>query len=144
MAFESAFRRLVPASLGNGKLAAQFLSFATAGTIGFFVNVATVYSLRAEVGLYTAGAAGFLSAASVTWALNRYFTFRHRPHVAARRQWPLYIGVSLLGLALYYATYAGLVSMVPLCRRFPVLPVAAGSIAGLFANFALSHRIVFR
>lgn len=144
MAFEWALRYLAPPSVGIANLAAQFLRFAVAGTIGFLVNVATVYSLRAEIGLYLAGVAGFLSAASVTWALHRVWTFRGRQRVAARRQWLLYLGASLLGFALYYATYAGLVGMVPLCRQFPVLSVVAGSIVGLFANFTLSRRVVFR
>ena len=33
---------------------------------------------------------------------------------------------------------------VPLCRAAPVLAVAAGSLAGMFANFATASRVVFR
>jgi hypothetical protein len=42
------------------------------------------------------------------------------------------------------ATYAGLVALLPLCQQYPVLPVGAGSMVGLFANFALSRRLVFQ
>jgi len=32
---------------------------------------------------------------------------------------------------------------VPLCRAYPVMAVAAGSLAGLVLNFAASRRFVF-
>jgi putative flippase GtrA len=36
------------------------------------------------------------------------------------------------------------VTFVPTVAAQPVLGVAAGAIAGMFANFALSRQIVFR
>ncbi|MGH7029706.1 MAG: GtrA family protein [Stellaceae bacterium] len=122
----------------------QLLRFAAVGVVGFLVNVASVYTLENRVGLYAAGAAAFVAAASVTWLANRSWTFRDRARVAASRQWVIYLGVSLIGFAFYYATYAALVALVPLCRLFPVLPVASGSLAGLLANFTLSRSVVFR
>jgi putative flippase GtrA len=43
-----------------------------------------------------------------------------------------------------YATYAILVTWVPMAAAHPVLGVAAGSIAGLTVNFLLSRRVVFK
>jgi len=37
-----------------------------------------------------------------------------------------------------------LVTVSPVCAENPVLAVAAGSLAGMFANFSLSRRLVFR
>lgn len=48
------------------------------------------------------------------------------------------------GGSVNYLTYAGLVYAVPLVGRHPVLGVAAGSAAGLVANFLLARRYVFR
>jgi putative flippase GtrA len=128
----------------NRTLVAQFVKFAAVGVLGFVVNLGMVHLLMGRVGPYRAGAAAFLAAASVTWLINRAWTFRDRARSAASRQWIAYLAANLLGFALYYATYAGLVTLLPLCLRYPVLPVAAGSIVGLFANFASSRRLVFR
>jgi putative flippase GtrA len=125
-------------------LVAQFIKFAAVGVLGFFVNLGTVYLLISRVGPYRAGAAAFLAAASATWLINRAWTFRDRARTAASRQWVAYLGANLLGFALYYATYAGLIALVPLCLRYPVLPVAAGSMVALFVNFASSRLLVFR
>lgn len=122
----------------------QFFQFAAVGVVGFLVNVSSVYALKGTVGLYAAGAAAFVAAASVTWLANRSWTFQDRVQAPASRQWVLYLGISLIGFACYYAAYGALVALVPLCRLFPVLPVAAGSVAGLFANFTLSRSVVFR
>lgn len=122
----------------------QFIRFATVGVLGFLVNLGSVYALRGGLGLYWAGAAAFLTAASVTWIANRAWTFRDGAHVAAPRQWALYLGANLIGFGFYYTTYGGLIALFPLCRLFPVLPVGAGSVVGLFANFTLSRRLVFR
>jgi putative flippase GtrA len=43
-----------------------------------------------------------------------------------------------------YTTYAILVTWVSAASAHPVLGVAAGSIAGLAVNFALSQRVVFK
>jgi len=43
-----------------------------------------------------------------------------------------------------YGTYAALIALVPLVSAHPVIGVAAGAIAGMFGNFVLSRRLVFR
>ena len=48
------------------------------------------------------------------------------------------------GFTLNYGMYALLIATVPLVRAYPPLGVAAGSLAGLFFNFFLSRRIVFK
>ena len=41
-------------------------------------------------------------------------------------------------------TYAILVTYLPLAADQPVFAVAAGAVAGMFVNFGLSRRLVFR
>ena len=124
--------------------AAQFLRFGVVGTIGFVIDTATVYALRGAIGLIAAGMVSYLVAGSANWALNRVWTFRGRGDGPAHRQWLLFLLANLLGLALNRGTYAALVLKVPLCAAQPVLAVAAGSLAGMFVNFILSRRVVFR
>ncbi len=65
----------------------DFLRFGVVGALGFCWDTATVYALRHAVGLYAAGTAGFIVAATANWALNRAWTFRHRAHEPAHTQW---------------------------------------------------------
>ncbi len=122
---------------------AQFLRFGTVGTIGFVIDTAVVYSLRGVLGLYGAGMVSYLVAASANWALNRAWTFRGHHTGPAHRQWMRFMAANLVGFALNRGTYAALVTWVPLCAAQPVFAVAAGSVAGMFVNFALSRQVVF-
>ena len=124
-------------------LIAQFLRFGTVGGIGFVIDTSVVYALRGALGLYGAGMVSYLVAASCNWALNRVWTFRGLGEGPAHRQWARFMAANLVGFVLNRGTYAILVTWVPLCARQPVFAVAAGSVAGMFVNFALSRRVVF-
>lgn len=123
---------------------AQFLMFGAVGAIGFLFDTATVYSLRHSLGLYGAGMVAYLVAATVTWALNRLWTFRGRNSGSVHRQWVRFLMANLLGFVLNRGTYALLVTFVALCAAQPVYAVGAGALAGMFLNFSLSRSLVFR
>jgi putative flippase GtrA len=122
----------------------QFLMFGTVGTVGFLVDTATVYALRRSLGLYGAGMAAYVVAATVTWILNRLWTFRGRGGGPMHQQWARFLVVNLGGLVLNRGTYALLVTFVALAAQQPVYATAAGAIAGMFVNFALIRTMVFR
>ena len=120
----------------------QFMAFGTVGTIGFLINTAAVYATRGVLGLYGAGVVAYVLAATGT--LNRVWTFRGRGTQPILRQWSLFLFASLGGFIPNWVTYAVLVTVSPLCAEHPILAVAAGAVAGMFVNFALSRRVVFR
>jgi putative flippase GtrA len=122
----------------------EFLRFGTVGTAGFVADTTVVYSLRASAGLYVAGAVAYLVAVTVTWALNRIWTFRGRGSGSMHRQWMLFMSANALGFVLNRGTYFILVTVSPLCVQYPVLAIAAGVAMGMFLNFHLSRTIVFR
>jgi len=130
-----------PARIG---VLVQFLMFGSVGVAGFVVDTATVYALRHALGLYGAGMAAYLVAASVTWILNRLWTFRGQGTGPVHRQWARFLAVNMSGFVLNRGAYALLVTFVPLCAEQPVYAVAAGAVAGMFVNFGLSRRVVFR
>src|SRR5262245_13998320 len=113
----------------------QFLMFGTVGTVGFLADTAVVYGLRHTLGLYGAGIAAYVVAASVTWVLNRLWTFRGQGSGPVHQQWVRFLIVNLGGFILNRGTYAVLITFVPLCAEQPVYAVAAGAIAGMFLNF---------
>jgi putative flippase GtrA len=126
----------------------QFARFAVIGTAAFVVDSLVLYGAFAlGFGLYSGRALSYLAAATFTWYGNRRITFTTtRAHGvrAATREWAKFLAANLVGGAVNYATYAALVNMSPLVRSYPVLGVAAGSIAGLGVNFMLSKFVVFR
>jgi putative flippase GtrA len=122
----------------------QFLRFGTVGAFGFLVDTATVYATRGTLGLYGAGVLAFLVAATANWGLNRVWTFRGLGSGALHRQWAMFLAANSVGFVLNRGAYFMLVTFSVLCAANPVIAVGAGSITGMFANFTLSRRLVFR
>ena len=141
------FRRFaLPPAATSARLAllGEFFRFGTVGTLGFLVDTAVVYALKGSLGLYGARAVSFLVAVTFTWALNRAWTFKGRGTGGMLRQWALFVAANSSGAALNIATYVLLVAFSAFCAANPVAAVAAGSVAGMFVNFALSRGVVFR
>ena len=114
------------------------------GTLGFVWDTATVYAASPWIGLYAAGLVAYLVACTLNWLLNRLWTFRDHEHGGAFRQWALFVASNAGGFVLNRGAFFTLIATVPLCRAYPVLAVAAGSLAGMFANFTMASRLVFR
>lgn len=124
----------------------QFLRFGVVGTVGFLVDSAVLLGMMAlGLGPYGGRVVSYIAAASATFALNRAWTFRTaRRDAPVASQWGRFLALNLVGFAANYGTYAALVAGVPLVAQYPVLGVAAGSLAGMFINFGLSRRFVFK
>lgn len=122
----------------------QFLRFGVVGGLGLIWDTSTVYLLRPLAGLTIAMLVAYFVAATLNWAINRLWTFRG---IATQKhlmiQWLHFLGANSLGFVLNRSTAFLLVFLFPLCVRIPALPLAAGALAGLFANFNLSRRLVF-
>jgi len=127
-------------------LLGEILRFGIVGVVGFVVDAGVLtLGIRAGTGPWLGRAISYVVAATVTFSLNRAWTFRaadrSRPMM---RDWGMFLFINLVGFVCNYGTYAALISGVPLVRELPVLGVAAGSLAGMAGNFLLSRRFVFR
>lgn len=134
-------RHATPARIA---LLRQFLTFGVVGVICFVVDSATVYALRDALGLYVAGLVSYVTAASVGWALNRAWTFRAVGPQPRLQQWSRFVMANAVGLVLNRGVYFALITWSQTCAQHPVLALAAGAVAGMFVNFALNRRLVFR
>jgi putative flippase GtrA len=147
-----AFRTLIPA---RDSALGQFVRFGIIGAIGFVADsvallwVALPVLRHAFPGhddllyLRLGRVFSYLVAATVTWTLNRQFTFKPTPEHPFR-QWVRFLGANALGGAANYGTYYLLITLMPTVRDNPVLGVAAGAIAGLAFNFIVNKFWVFR
>jgi putative flippase GtrA len=122
----------------------SFMRFGIVGLSGLPVDTAVVYICKTTLGIYAAGAIAYLVAATWTFTFNRFWTFRDSNHGPLWRQWLTFLGANLGGGALNRGTFFLLVTISSFCATYVVIPVAAGAIAGMFANFFASRRLVFR
>lgn len=125
-------------------LLAQFMAFGAVGTVGLVVDTITVYSLRHSLGLYGAGVISYFIAATGNWALNRWWTFSGAHAGPAYHQWIRFLIANALGFVLNRGTYALLITFVPACAAEPFYAIAAGGLVGMFLNFSLSRRMVYK
>jgi len=122
----------------------QFLRFGSVGFVGFLVDTAVVYGTRGWIGLYWSGLLSYLFAATCTWGLNRIWTFRGIGSGPLYRQWLAFLAANGLGFVLNRGAYVLLVTFSATCAAHPVLAILAGIVAGMFVNFHLSRKVVFR
>jgi putative flippase GtrA len=122
----------------------QFITFACVGVAGLVVDVSVLHVTQLlGMDRYSGRVCSYLFAATTTWALNRRFTFGAHRSANKLAEWARFLSANLVGGAINYAVYAGLVSWTALVATYPSLGVCAGSIAGLTANFTLSRKLVF-
>lgn len=121
----------------------QFLLFGISGTLGFLVDAGVVSLLvhALDWNPYAARVVSFLCAVATTFAFNRRFTFVASPR--RKGQASRYLLAMIGGFTVNYGLYAALVHGVDVVRAWPVIGVAAGSIAGLVVNYASSRFWVF-
>lgn len=123
----------------------RFFLFGVAGALGFIVDTAVLYLLKGLMGVYGARVVSFLFAAFSTWLFNRSATFRDRKSGHSTiREFGLYLALMLIGGSVNYGIYALLISRHEVVAQYPVLGVAAGSIAGMLINLITSRFILFR
>lgn len=124
----------------------EFLRFAAVGVVGLFADMAALtFALNVlHLDVYSGRVFSYLVAATVTWALNRRFTFVSAERVSPLRQWLKFLGANAIGGAVNYAVYAAIVTFTALGAAWPVLGVAAGSVAGLAFNFSINKLWVFK
>ena len=121
----------------------RFLRFCVVGTIGFVADAGCTLLLNLVAGLapLRARIAAFVIAATVTWALNRGFTFRSTAGVGSWAPYVLLTGLgALINIGIYWAWIA-IIGTVPLAI---LAGVALGSIVALGFNFLVSSAIFQR
>lgn len=132
-------------SLGvlRGFASKAFLSFTVVGALGFFVDAGVLLmAAHLGLGLYAGRVCSYLAAATFTWVLNRNFTFQTQRSSSLLQEWFLYLISQLSGAAVNLLLYSALIYFSPFFHSRPILAVAAGSIAGLLANFSASRLVL--
>ncbi len=134
--------------MGMGRMAmihGEFPRFCAVGVVGFIVDAGLLQIFAGLLGMdpYGSRVISFLTAATVTWLLNRRYTFSADKDARPHKEWARYISINAFGGGLNYLTYALCVSQFSLVHRYLFLGVAAGSAFGLLVNYMASKYLVF-
>ena len=122
----------------------DFLRFTAVGVAGFCVD-AGILTLLMKSGwtVIASRAVSFLLAVSVTWLLNKLWTFQGAGKRGAPREYALYVGAQVVGAGINLGVFFVLISLGPSLRELPVIPLAAGAIVSLGFNYLVSKRWIF-
>jgi putative flippase GtrA len=126
-------------------LAREVLAFAVAGSLGFLAHAVVLSVLVHGLGVpaYPAWFPAFAVAVTVTYAVNRGWTFRARAGSDRGREYARYVLLQSAGAALNYATYAAALWTYPLLQTRPVAALALGALAGMVANYLTARQLAF-
>lgn len=120
--------------------------FAVGGVLGFAIDGGIAQSLvrLADWNVYSARVVSFLAAATFTWWWSRHQTFADRESGRDQRsEWLHWMGLMLVGAAINNGTYVLAIYLFPVLHAWPIVAVAAGSVAGAAANFVLARALLF-
>ncbi|MBP8023911.1 MAG: GtrA family protein [Chromatiaceae bacterium] len=123
----------------------EILFFGMTGGIGFLID-AGVLTWLVQVqgwGLYSARALSFAAAVTVTWYLNRSFTFAKRASTGRTREYGRYFGVQAMGALINLGVYVLVIALLPATGTIPVIPLAMGSGVGMIFNFVGARHFAF-
>ena len=123
----------------------EALKFIVVGAIGFGVDSGIMQLIVAttETSPLIARAISFPIAVTVTWFLNRVWTFKTGREQAEGKQYIRYVAVQIAGFTINYAIFAILILQGGIWRTWPIIALAAGSVLAMFVTFFASQRIVF-
>jgi len=128
--------RLLPAGLP---------AFLVVGSVGFTVDASILGTLVHGYGWgdYSARLVSFGVAVTVTWLLNRSFTFADGRTSKRRSEYSRYIAVQGTGAAINFLTYALCINVSEFMDKWPVTAAAVGSCVALSFNFLGARVFVF-
>lgn len=123
-------------------LAGELARFAAVGTVGFGVDAGITLALSQMLQWSAQGARlpAFLIAATLTWALNRRFTFRS---TVGPRSWLPYAALSSLGALINYGVYLAWLRFAGYAPGQILLGIFFGAAVALQFNFTISRRLIF-
>jgi putative flippase GtrA len=124
----------------------QFTRFAMVGTVGFFVDGLTLlWLLEIDRALFPARMASFTCAVSVTWYLNRMWTFNQAGvDKSTVVQYGIYIIVQVIGAGINIGTFFLVIYWFPMAGRQPLIPLAMGSLVAMGFNYLLAKKVVYK
>jgi putative flippase GtrA len=121
----------------------QFVRFCIVGVLGFFADAGMTLAMTQLIhaGPMPGRVVAFVSAASLTWYLNRRYTFRSD---GGNESWAPYVLLTAFGALINIGVYHAWLQAAGTAPEELVIGVALGSVVALAFNFSVSRYVVFR
>ena len=124
----------------------QFIKFAMVGAVGFFLDAFTLlWLLEINWTLFSGRMASFACAVSVTWYLNRMWTFNQVGVVKLTvvQQYGYYLTVQVIGAGINIGTFFLVIYWFPMTGVQPLIPLVVGSLVAMGFNYILAKKVVY-
>lgn len=144
------FGRANPArgcSAFNGKLAlnAELLRFLVVGAVGFVIDGGVLTVLMSQkVDAFSSRLVSFPCAVSVTWILNRYWTFSPNPDLSKKQEYFAYFTIQLIGALINLSIFFALMRAVASFADIPLIPLAIGALVSFLFTYLSSKMFLFK
>ena len=125
---------------------ARVARFAVVGSLGFAIDGGIMTALNAlgDWSPVLARSISFPLALTLTWAVNRAWTFADRPKLPVGREYVLYAVVQTLGLIVNFSLFAALIRPAsPLSTWHPIVALAVGAVVSMVLTYSACRLFVF-
>jgi len=124
----------------------EVITFWAIGTIGFLVDggLLTLLNSILNLDVLISRLCSFSVAVTVTWYLNRNYTFPDQRDEQALHEWTRYAALNGLGALLNLAIFFWLIFEFSALAAVPIVPFAIASLVALAFNFLVSKYIAFK
>lgn len=121
----------------------EVFQFGLVGCTGFLVDAGLTLALTQALPLAPelSRVVGFVCAATITWELNRRFTFRSS---AGKSSWLPYVLVAAAGALLNFGIFLAWIRFAGTAWTDLLTGIAFGAVAAMGFTFSVSRRYVFR
>jgi putative flippase GtrA len=120
--------------------------FLIAGFVGLGVDAGSflVFFHSMSLGHYAARVLAFVIAVTVTWLLNRTFTFQAPRPDHLHREYLAYVTTQSFGVLVNFSVFTFCIISSDMLRQYPVFALLIGSGIAMLINFVLMKMVVFR
>jgi putative flippase GtrA len=124
----------------------ELTSFAIAGAIGFGVDaLGFVFLFHVlNFGHYVARLLAFMIAVTITWLLNRTYTFRVSRKERLHKEYLAYLTAQSFGVLVNFGVFSFCIVSSEVLKQYPVVALVFGSGAAMVVNFISMKLVVFK
>jgi putative flippase GtrA len=123
----------------------ELVSFILVGGTGFLMDAGCLILLFhvLEFGHYSSRLVAFAVAVTVTWILNRTYTFQATKPRNIHTEYVKYFSTQTIGALINLGIYALCLAASPVMRDLPVLALGVGSVIAMVFNYFAMKFYVF-
>ncbi|AAO91344.1 GtrA family protein [Coxiella burnetii] len=121
----------------------SLIRFLTIGVIGLLIDITFLYLFRHEMGLIPAKILSYVIAVTITWFLNRCFTFRSQDSRRVQ-EWMRYAFIYAITGCIHVLMFTALVYRYPVLHTHPIFALIITAVVIAFINFGFTKYFAFK